>query len=267
MYEKTMQNVVASIDQVDENVAEGARATEAASEERRPTYSAKLTEYRNELKQRLSSLPKKKGKGGPATERGKAVASRNSLKSGVYAKTILPESDTYWMLDAAMHSDLRPQGKVESMLVSSGVRSLCGLVSIQDLKQRRVLASENTNIDTCELARRVNFPWAKGHQYVLEESISAPMLLRRIQMRWAVLAKPPKANQPNEVMAPADSLIAALYDRAKRVLTLPAPNPYMDDLFLNQLDLVMLHARDGKNYLGKRVWVFRSNVTSDSGRT
>lgn len=227
-------------------------SNETSCDKDRAALLSDLRKENDALARRLMKRRKKKATG-PVTESGKSVSSRNSYKTGAYATKILPESDTYWQLEKAMRSDLHPDGPVESLLVASGIRNLSSLISIQELKHNRIVVSENTKIDTQELAKRVGFPWADSHHQVLEEPANEHLLLRRMHLSWEILAKPPKATKSNEVMTPADSRVAVLYKRAKQLLALPTLNAYAEFDFFSAMDVVMQEAREGKNYLGKRV--------------
>ncbi len=68
----------------------------------------------------MSSPIKSKRKGGPQSESGRAVASRNSIKSGVYSnQVILPgeSAEEYANLESLFIDDFKPIGVVEASLV------------------------------------------------------------------------------------------------------------------------------------------------------
>lgn len=70
----------------------------------------------------MASQPKSRRSGGPKTEMGKLISSRNSTRSGVYAKLDLlanEEPNQFALVEKLFIDDLKPVGMVESLLVQS----------------------------------------------------------------------------------------------------------------------------------------------------
>lgn len=68
----------------------------------------------------MAGQPKSTRSGGPKTQVGKAIASQNSLKAGVYSQVdLLPYEDTceHAAFEQLFIDDLKPVGIVESVLV------------------------------------------------------------------------------------------------------------------------------------------------------
>ncbi len=201
---------------------------------------------------RLKRPINKRRSGGPTKERGKEVSSANSLKHGAYAKKISIQDDGYFEIERAMRIELAPTGAVEEIFTTIAARNLHSWDQLQRITNRRLMVSQCSNVDSQELARRLNFPWAQTHHEVLTSDINWFALLRRIQFYWTRLAKPPKPKKSDELMSAPDSRVALIYREGVKMFGKRALNEFADYEFFQRMDEVMLDARQGKNYLGRR---------------
>jgi hypothetical protein len=89
-----------------------------------------------------SSRPSEKRKG-PRTTAGKAIASRNSLKHGIFAKAVLLKSESrseYDSLLNGLQEYLKPEGALEEILVEK--------LAVLFWRYRRLIATETNEVET-----------------------------------------------------------------------------------------------------------------------
>jgi len=190
--------------------------------------------------------------GGPRSPEGKAIASKNSLAHGAYA-SVPPESVEFLAYLDKSRQELMPSGMVEGELAASVAFSAFKAQRLRDIEMGRVMRSGRRGLDTVQLANRVGFPWRETHHELLAEPVNEILLQRLVGEGWRRLAVPPKSGLAAGVSSIQDARVAAIYDEACRVLSMRGLMQLAYEDFFMRLDAVMLEARSGAGYLGRRV--------------
>ena len=118
------------------------------------------------------------------------------------------------------------------------------------------MRAANKGLDTSEIARRLNFPWAQAHHELLSQPPNDFELHRAVHLAWVRLAKPPSAAGCAHTRDPSsaqDQRVEEVYEPACDLLSRRGLIQYMHEDFFASLDVVMLEARSGDGYLAGRI--------------
>ena len=196
--------------------------------------------------------------GGPRTARGIATASNNSLKHGVYGVQ-RPQTDAYHDKLRAVLEELNPHGVISRTLCEDIAHGLAKIETLNAYERQQISKGEQDGVGLLELARRLDFPWAETHLDALGGPVNVHALRRQVCRVWKRLALPPKdakgsvgAPGPRALCVP-DLRVAELYERGCELLSYPGLCEFEHESFLLELDVVMLDARHGSSYLGRRI--------------
>jgi len=225
------------------------------------------------LRGEISGLPKDKlikrpsgtRSGGPRTAAGRARAAENSLKHGAYVAQPR-QSDVYHEKLRGVVQELKPLGEIAMTLCQDVAHELAKMQTLNAYERDQIYRAEHDGVSLLELSRRLDFPWAETHLDVLGTLHAQGVLRAQLLRSWRVLAKPPRAivsgqgggtksgakNQRSLVALP-DQRVAELYERACGLLALPGLSDFMHEHFFQEMDVVMLEARQGLSYLGRRI--------------
>lgn len=202
--------------------------------------------------------------GGPRTAKGIATASNNSLKHGAYGVQ-RPQTDAFHEKLMAVVEELNPHGVISRTLCEDIAHGLAKIETLNAYERQQISKGEQDGVNLLELARRVDFPWADTHLDALGGPANLHDLQRRVLRSWKRLALPPQdslcssdslssldAPSP-EVLTVPDLRVANLYERGCVLLAQPGLCEFEHEAFLLELDVVMLDARQGSSYLGRRI--------------
>ena len=190
--------------------------------------------------------------GGPRTEEGKVIASKNSLTHGAYASK-LPESVEFKDCLKQARFDLNPCGVVEDKLVESIAHSIAKSRKIRRIQMEMAMREEHVALDTWSLAQRVKFPWGDSHHELLAEPLNEAFLQSFISKQWRRMALPPCDLADGDELSEPDHKLQSIYSDVCDCLSSRGVVQYMHERLFANLDVVMLEARAGKNYLGQRI--------------
>jgi hypothetical protein len=193
--------------------------------------------------------------GGPRTPEGRAIASRNSLTHGAYAARLPDSVEFLAYLDKA-RVELSPSGLLEGALCDALAHDAFKIDRLREIEMSRLMRAVNKGLDTREIARRLNFPWAQTHHELLSQPPNDFELQRAVHRAWLSLAKPPSAAATARRLVPSspeDQRVAEVYETACDLLSRRALLQYMHADFFDRLDVVMLEARSGGSYLAGRI--------------
>ena len=197
--------------------------------------------------------PLSKRSGGPRTDSGIAVASKNSLTHGAYATRLPDFHDFYCYADGA-RSEFKPRGLIEETLVMSLAHEAYKSDRLQQLERSRMLRASQQVVDPQALAALLHFPWAQSHAELLLEPVNQPLLQRAIHGAWVELAAPsPSPPEPGQPVCMQDQRVLELYEQGCELLGSVGLVPYMHEGFFMRLDVVMHEAREPHGYLGRRI--------------
>ena len=211
---------------------------------------------------------KHKRSGGPNTEEGKAKAAMNSLKHGAYAVTT-PDLMEYYEIRGSVQRELKPDGVIEDRLADDAANNLQKRQFLQDYARRMITASQSRPLNAADIATRCCFPFEEKYQHLLTQPINTVTLQLELAQDWDAHARPPKG-KANEVERMADSRVSTLFKQGVATLSRRGLLQHLEEEFFNKLDVVMVEAMDGINYLGKRIaqrcdrlmldnyWLFRN---------
>jgi hypothetical protein len=234
-------------------------------------------ELRDAGKDKRLKRPRSKRSGGPQSAAGRARTAQNAVKHGAYG--LHPtQLDLYHEKLRGVQEELNPQGVIGKTLCGDIAHSLTRLETLNSYEREAIRRAEHGGVNLLELARRVNFPWPNTHLELLGAPQAQGVLQSQVLRMWRVLAKPPgcltgrKAgsadgsklhaidNPQSDAEVPvamglvceADVRVQRLYHQGCEVLSTPL-NPFEQDHFLQLLDVVMLEARQGLGYFGRRL--------------
>jgi hypothetical protein len=190
--------------------------------------------------------------GGPRSPEGKAIASKNSLAHGAYA-SVSPVSVEFLAYLDRVQQELKPSGLVEGELAASIAFSAFKAQGLRGYQLGQLMRSGRRGLDTVQLANRVGFPWKGTHHELLADPANEILLQRLVGEGWRRLAVPPKSGLAAALSSTQDARVAAIYDEACRVLSMRGLMQLAYEDFFMRLDAVMLEARSGAGYLGRRV--------------
>ena len=196
--------------------------------------------------------------GGPRTAKGIATASNNSLKHGVYGVQ-RPQTHAYQDKLRAVFEELNPHGVISRTLCEDIAHGLAKIETLNAYERQQISKGEQDGVSLIELARRLDFPWADTHLDALGGPANIHDLQRRVLRSWKRLALPPQdflgsLDAPGtEVLTVPDLRVANLYERGCVLLAQPGLCEFEHEAFLLELDVVMLDARQGSSYLGRRI--------------
>ncbi len=215
--------------------------------------------------------PRSKRSGGPRTENGVASSSKNSVKHGAYALH-QPQTDAYHEKLSAVIDELNPHGVISRTLCRDIAHGLTKLEAINAYERLQLHKVEHDDVSLGELVRRLDFPWAETHLDALCTPIQPHALKLQVHLVWERLAlQPCDATKADRLSGP-DLRVASIYKQGCELLAHPGLSEFEHGLFLNKLDVVMLEARHGLSYLGRRLakaketstlvsyWLFRNHA-------
>jgi hypothetical protein len=209
--------------------------------------------------------------GGPQTELGKAIASKNSETHGAYSLK-LPVTDDYYAYSELVRRELRPTGPLQDEVVDSAAFDSYKSMKLREIERRNLLRAEQEPVRTKKLAELTGYPWSDTHLQMLAEPINPKILQRFIHKSWKLLAKPKVLADNAEAQSTPDRMVTELYEEGCRLLFAAGLCQFNEEAFFAKLDVVMLEARVQKNYLGKRIqesgaevllvqyWLYRNAV-------
>ena len=196
---------------------------------------------------------RRKRSGGPKSEEGKAIASRNSIKHGAFADC-LPESDEYFREAASVERELKPVGVVEERIATNIAHNNYKTEMLRGFERDKLNASQLSPLNPSEIASRTQFPFSSDYQHLLLEPINTVIIQRELAQAWRRFAEPPKSPSKSRAVAcMPDSRVAKLYEKALGMLDRAALVPHLEPEFFDALDIVMGEAQSRLNYLGKRL--------------
>jgi hypothetical protein len=106
--------------------------------------------------------------GGPRTPEGRASASKNSLTHGAYAAR-LPDSVEFLAYRDQARVELSPSGLLEATLSDALAHDAFKVDRLREIEMSCLMRATNKGLDTIEIARRMNFPWAQNHHELLSQ--------------------------------------------------------------------------------------------------
>jgi len=193
--------------------------------------------------------------GGPRTPEGRASASKNSLTHGAYAAR-LPDSVEFLAYRDQARVELSPSGLLEATLSDALAHDAFKVDRLREIEMSCLMRATNKGLDTIEIARRMNFPWAQNHHELLSQPPNDFELQRAVHLAWVRLAKPPLAAASARTRVPSspeDQRVEEIYETACDLLSRRGLLQYMYEDFFVRLDVVMLEARLGEGYLAGRI--------------
>lgn len=196
--------------------------------------------------------------GGPRTEEGRAVASRNALTHGAYA---MPPSSSQEYEEHLVQTErhFNPRGTIESQLVSQIAHEMWRLGTISKYERRAVELMDASEPTGSRIARAVGFPYSPEHHHLLCRPND--LMLRR-RLSWRL----------DDMKLSAGEGPGPLPDLA-RALRRPCPGPDLDaeEVLMRRVDEVLFGgpAGQGRALQGRLVepggkelraeyWVFRN---------
>jgi len=196
---------------------------------------------------------RRKRSGGPKSEEGKAIASRNSIKHGAFVDC-LPDSDEYFREAALVERELKPIGVVEERIATNIAHNNYKTEMLRGFERDKLNASQLSPLSPSEIASRMQFPFSSDYQHLLLEPINTVIIQRELAQAWRRFAEPPKSPSKSRAVAcMPDSRVAKLYEKALGMLDRAALVPHLEPEFFDALDIVMGEAQSRLNYLGKRL--------------
>ena len=190
--------------------------------------------------------------GGPRTAKGIATASNNSIKHGAYAVQ-RPQTDAYHDKLRAVLEELNPHGVISRTLCEDIAHGLAKIETLNAYERQQISKGEHDGVSLIELARRIDFPWAETHLDALGGPVNIHALQRLVCRSWKRHALPAKNAPGSELLSVPDLRVANLYERGCVLLAQPGLCEFEHEAFLLELDVVMLDARQGSSYLGRRI--------------
>lgn len=205
------------------------------------------------LKRPISMVDRKRRSGGPRTEEGKLRSSQNALKHGAYAAS-LPKSqlDEFYQIRGFAVTELSPKGMLQQLQAESAAHEMWRLKQIEAYERLQFIRSERFEVSLVDLARLTGFPFAETHTEMLTEPQNEALLQRRLGEFFLRDCKPPP-REPGQVRTAPDQRAQRLHKKATEKLLGPPLLQHMEYEFFGELDVVMLEARDGQNYIGHRL--------------
>ena len=201
-----------------------------------------------------SRLKRRRNKrsGGPQTEVGKAIASKNSETHGAYSLK-LPVTDEYYAFADLVQRELRPTGPLQQEVVDSAAFDSYKSIKLREIERRNLLRAEQEPVNAKKLAELTGYPWSDTHLELLVEPINPLQVQKSLHKYWKLLAKPKVLADNAESQSIPDRIVTELYEEGCRLLSAPGLCQFNEEAFFAKLDVVMLEARVQKNYLGKRI--------------
>lgn len=243
----------------------GAERADVAVEVARTPKGPLPGEIRGLHKDKLIKRPSSTRSGGPRTPAGRARAAENSLKHGAYIAQPR-QSDVYHEKLLGVVQELKPLGEIAMTLCQDVAHELAKMQTLNAYERDQIYRAEHDGVSLMELSRRLDFPWAETHLDVLGTLHAQGVLRAQLLRAWRVLAKPPgakgsgqggatnsEAKPPRSLVTLPDQRVAQLYERACELLALPGLSDLMHEHFFQEMDVVMLEARQGLSYLGRRI--------------
>ena len=243
----------------------GAERADVAVEVARIPKGQLPREIRGLHKDKLIKRPSSTRSGGPRTPAGRARAAENSLKHGAYIAQPR-QSDVYHEKLLGVVQELKPLGEIAMTLCQDVAHELAKMQTLNAYERDQIYRAEHDGVSLMELSRRLDFPWAETHLDVLGTLHAQGVLRAQLLRAWRVLAKPPgakgsgqggatnsEAKPPRSLVTLPDQRVAQLYERACELLALPGLSDLMHEHFFQEMDVVMLEARQGLSYLGRRI--------------
>lgn len=166
--------------------------------------------------------PKSPRSGGPKTQAGKAIASQNSLKAGVYARVdLLPQEDArqYAIFEQLFIDDLRPIGVAESVLVQSLVKIAWKKLRLEKI-EARVLAdclAKLPSLSDLQKAGIDSYP-VSSEPYVANPELIAGIYAKEIRQAIWALEEFRQRGLREELLCGLESNFPDVYQKLKGVL-------------------------------------------------
>lgn len=170
----------------------------------------------------MAGQPKSNRSGGPNTQAGKAIASQNSIKAGVYTQVdLLPHEDArqYAALEQLFIDDLWPIGVVESALVQSLVKITWKKFRLEKM-ETRVLTDYLAKLPSLSDLQKFgidNYP-ASSEPYVANPGLIAGLNAKEIRQAIWALEEFRQRGIREELLSGLESNFPSVYQKLKRVL-------------------------------------------------
>jgi hypothetical protein len=170
----------------------------------------------------MAGQPKSPRSGGPKTEVGKAIASQNSIKAGVYTQVdILPQKDAhqYAALEQLFIDDIRPIGVVEFALVQSLVKITWKKLRLEKM-EARVLADCLAKLPSLSDLQKTginNYP-ASSEPYVANPELISSLNAKGIRQTIWALEEFRQQGLREELLGGLESNFPDVYQKLKGML-------------------------------------------------
>jgi len=170
----------------------------------------------------MAGQPKSTRSGGPKTQVGKAIASQNSIKAGVYTQVdLLPQEDArqYAALEQLFIDDLRPIGVLEFVLVRSLVKISWKKLRLEKI-ETRVLADYLARLPSLSDLQKAgidNYP-ASSEPYVANPELIASLNTKEIRQAIWALDEFRHRGLREELLSGLESSFPDVYQKLKGML-------------------------------------------------
>ena len=170
----------------------------------------------------MAGQPKSKRSGGPKTQVGKAIASQNSIKAGVYTQVdLLPQEDArkYAALEQLFIGDLKPVGVVEYALVQSLVKITWKKLRLEKM-ETRVLTDCLAKLPSLSDLQKVgieNYP-ASSEPYLANPDLIASLNAKEIRQAIWALEEFRQRGLREELLSGLESSFPNVYQKLKLML-------------------------------------------------
>jgi Asp-tRNA(Asn)/Glu-tRNA(Gln) amidotransferase A subunit family amidase len=170
----------------------------------------------------MAGQPKSPRSGGPKTQAGKAIASQNSIKAGVYTQVdLLPHEDVRERvsIEQLFIDDLRPIGMVEFVLVQSLVKIAWKKLRLEKM-EARVLAdclAKLSSLSDLQKAGVENYP-ASSEPYVANPELIASLSAKEIRQAIWALEEFRQRGLCEELLGGLESSFPNVYQKLKQML-------------------------------------------------
>ena len=169
----------------------------------------------------MAGQPKSTRSGGPKTQVGKAIASQNSLKTGVYAQVdLLPHEDAReHALEQLFINDLRPIGIVEFVLVQSLVKIAWKKLRLEKMEARVLddCLAKLPKLSDLQKAGIDNYP-ASSEPYVANPELIANLNAKEIRQAIWALDEFKQRGLREELLSGLESNFPNVYQKLKGML-------------------------------------------------
>jgi hypothetical protein len=170
----------------------------------------------------MAGQSKSNRSGGPKTQAGKAIASQNSLKVGVYTQVdLLPYEDArqYAALEQLFIDDLKPAGVIESALVQAIVKIAWKKLRLEKI-EARLLAdclAKLPRLSDLQKAGIEDYP-ASSEPYVANPEFIASLNAKEIRQAIWALEEFRQRGLREELLSGLESSFPGVYQKLKLML-------------------------------------------------